>query len=418
MKKLLFIVFIIFLMHIPSFAQAFDDMPFSNPDRWTYFQQEMTSLMRFQIDNDTDTLLFMSTSVRFSTLKYKDYYLYSQYGKIIEEERLKGSEDLNMILGYQSKINNYLYIPFFWHIGQGRSYILLEDYEYVYYGAERKGPMYVEEHKGGSFFGGGVFLNTDVLNGGIYLGMASLDSNNLRMEYTTYDSIYDNMPPPPSFRIALVPLVNTSAFNYLGKVLTSVFGYLGLGDNIITSAEAQEDIKFNTFLTSLNAALNFTFNRIDFGSLSLSSELLYSRGNFDAAAKTDTYGIKVSGLFSETPFGFILTGGYKHFFSVSEFFLSDYSDTIFYNGTIFFKTQQISYGIIYHYDNIYKSKVTFALSIYPEIASSGFALSVIDMSGFWSLNPARQYMDEEIMERYLSFDLGARYRFGFKNRKK
>jgi hypothetical protein len=59
----------------PCLAQAFDDMPYSNPDRWTYFQQEMTSLMRFQVENDRNIPFFMSTSVRFSTLKYKESYI-------------------------------------------------------------------------------------------------------------------------------------------------------------------------------------------------------------------------------------------------------------------------------------------------------------------------------------------------------
>jgi hypothetical protein len=35
-----------------GFAQNFDDLPYSNANRETFFQQEMSSMMRFQAENN------------------------------------------------------------------------------------------------------------------------------------------------------------------------------------------------------------------------------------------------------------------------------------------------------------------------------------------------------------------------------
>ncbi|MCL2792609.1 MAG: hypothetical protein FWD87_05920 [Spirochaetaceae bacterium] len=401
---LIFLVIIISLFPVPGFAQAFVNMPFSNPDRWTYFQQEMTSLTWFQIENDFNSLLFMSMSTRFSTLKYKDEYLGSlhglsfPYGRGKHKDKFKGSEDVNLLLGAQTRVSSTLYVlPFITHIGQATSYGIVEEYEYIYHGIERKGPIYVAEERGGTFLGTGVFINTDTVKSGIYFGLAS-----------------DDTASSSAFRIAIVPMVNTSGFAYVGRVLNNVFGYLGLGNNVVNSPEEQEDFRIRALVNSLNAALNLSFNRVDLGPLALYPQLLYTRGNFDAAAKNDIFGLRTHGVFSESQFGFTLEGGYKHFFSVSRFFLSDYPDTGYFKGSLFYRSQHTTFGAIYYFDNIHKSKLTLALSLnLPLLSPRRRTPSVLDMSGFWTLNPPRQYMDKEKSEPYLSFELGTRYRFGW-----
>jgi len=409
--KHFFLVIIFLFISLAGFTQTFDDMPYSNPDRWTYFQQEVTSLLRFQTENDLNYLLFMSTSVHFSSLKYKDEYLESLYGMSVYEDRYKGCDDLNLILGLQSKINNSFYMSAITHIGKAESYIQLEEFDYIEYDTEKKGPMYAKDVNGGAFMGLGLILNTDILKGGLYLGMGVFEVSYENMEYY---SNYDMVDQRVGFRIAIVPQVNTSGMSYLGKVLNNVLGYLGLGDNIVSSRDAKDPSALNAILSSLNAAVNLSFSEIELGPLTLFPQLIYTRGNFDAAAKSDTYGLKLQGLFSQrAPFGFILEGGYKHFFSVSRFFLSEYNDTVYFNGTLFYRFKNVDAGVTYHYDNIYKSKVTLAFSLHLPLAENLLRLSNINMSAFWTINPPEQYMDKEKTDPYLSFDLGARYRFGW-----
>jgi len=425
MKKQIFLVIIFYFIPALGFAQFIDDMPYSNPDRWTYFQQEMSSLMHFQIENNPDLLLFINTSVRFSTLKYTDQYLNSIYRRPVNENRLKGSEDLNLLLGVQGKISSSLYLSSIVHIGLASTYTLLEDYEYpkterpLYFIAETetRGPTYFTGTRGGAFLGLGLFTNTNIIKGGIYLGLSPLDnnSNSFTMDNRLIDRhVTNHVESPGLLRIAFVPQVNTVGIAYIGKVLNNIFGYFGLGDNIITSSQADDNLIRRVFANTLNLALNLTFNRIDLEPLSLHSQIRYSRGNFDAAAKNDIFGLKIQGDFSRLPFGFVLDGGYKHFFSVSEYFLSDYTNTGYFNGTIIYRTDNLDFGIIYYYDNIYKTKITLAASIYVPVSDTAFKLSVLDMSGFWGINPAQQYMDKNKQERYLSFDLGLRSRFGWK----
>jgi hypothetical protein len=381
MKKYFFLVILFSLLPVPGFAQFLDDMPYSNADRWTYFQQEMTSLMRYQAENDSNILLFLSISPRFVTLEYKKDYLFSLTGFPYEdkfyEDKYKGSKDVNVVIGLQAKINNSLYIPVLSHWGTAESSILLEEYEYEdpYFGT-RKSPMYVEEVNDGWFLGTGVFINTNVIKGGVYLGWNFLETIGEKME--NIEGIYrdENRAPPPGFRIALVPLVNTSGFAYVGKVLNNVLGYLGPGNNIVNVAEAEADSGISALVSSLNTALNFTFNKIDFGWFTLSSQLIYTRGSFDAAAKNDIYGLKIQGLWF-SHLGFTLEGGYKHFFSVSRFFLSDYADTGYFTGTLFYDFKIVGAGIIYSYDNIYKSRFTIACSISaPFIYFSAFVTTI------------------------------------------
>jgi hypothetical protein len=185
----------------------------------------------------------------------------------------------------------------------------------------------------------------------------------------------------------------------VGEVLNKILGYLGTGEAVLLAAEDEGDSRISAFAAVLNAGLDFTFNRMHFGPLSLDAQTIYTRGSYDAAAKSDTYGLKVTGLFPGKPFGFSLEGGYKHFFAFHQWFEKDYPGTGYFNGSIFFPLKHITLGMIYRYDNIYKSKFTLAVS-------TNF------LSGFYTFNPVEQYMDKDKFSGGPSFDMGARFRWG------
>jgi hypothetical protein len=202
------------------------------------------------------------------------------------------------------------------------------------------------------------------------------------------------------FKIALVPLVNTSDWKYVGRALNSIFGYLGTGDVVIGAGD-EENSAISTFSNILNAALDLKFNRFDLGSLGLTAQTIYARGNFDAAAKTNTFGMKINGLFFNFPFGFTLEGGYKHFYYIAKNFEEDYNNTGYFNGSIYFPFKHLTLGLIYKYDGINNSMLTFALS--TNFLSGFFGLGFFDKNRI----DKNKYIDDS-----LNFSAGARFRWG------
>jgi hypothetical protein len=407
MRNHFFWIVIFYLFPVICFAQAFDNLPYSNPDRWTFFQQEMKSHMRFQAENDIDVILFMGASVRFFRLKYQEDYLEQLYGRSVSENRLRGNEDVNYLFGFQARLSNSLYMPLIWHYGNGKSYSLLEEYEYEYFGFNRKGPVYIEESVGGSFFATGLVLDTDIIKNGFYLGWATFEKDYTKMEYNISNP--DIAAPRSGFRAAIVPLVNTYGLSYVGKVLNNVLGYIGIGDPVKSFAHTVDNYIINDFANSLNTSLDFTFNKINFNFLTLEPQLMYTRGSYDVVAKNDVYGLKLQGLFSNSGFGFTLEGGYKHFFSVAKLFSSDYNDTGYFNGSIFYRVKWATSGIIYYYDNIV-SRLSFVISF---AVSAPPLLSILDSAFFWSFNKIERDYDREKMDLGAFFDLGIRFRYGW-----
>jgi len=414
--KAFFLAFIFSAIALSGFAQAFDDMPFPNPSNMTYFQQEMTSLMRFQAKNNINIPFFASASWENAFLEYQTDYLKSLYSdypdfynEIITSENLasaKGTIDTNILLGAQIKINNQFYIPLFFSMG-GYGYSRnLEEFVYVYEGVEYKTPAVLMGAGFDVFWGSGVFVNTDIIKGGIYLGWLTWNSD--KEQITLPNPYHDRnevhmgafVIDRSGFKIALAPLVNTSGWKYVGKVLDNILGYLGTGDAVIY-ANDEGDSKITALVYSLNSALDFTFNRINFAPLALTAQTIYTRGNYDAAAKTDTFGVKINGALSDFPFGFTLEGGYKHFYYVAKYFEEDYTDTGYFNGSIYFPLKHITLGLIYKYDSINNSTVTFALS--TNFLSGFFGLIFFDKN---------KYDKDKYYNNGLNGSAGIRFRWG------
>jgi hypothetical protein len=135
------------------------------------------------------------------------------------------------------------------------------------------------------------------------------------------------------------------------------------------------------------------------GALDLNLNALYTRGNFDVAAKADTYGLKLAGSLSNFPFGFTLEGGYKHFYAVSKYFAQDYPDTGYFLGSMYFPLKRITLGLMYQYNNIWGS--TFSV-----------AISMNFLKWFIGFNPNAYQEDSEKFDSPFGMTAGVRYRHG------
>jgi len=433
MKKHI-LVLVFSLTALFASAQDFDDMPYVNPDSATFFQQEMTALMKFQAEHNINVPFFLTFSYRITngavSQGYYDYMIKPYVDRIDKYDPNFGdfekdtnffsrSENIwNVFGGGQIKINNMFYIPIFvnYALAGVQTPLNVQEYtvnipQYAQYPSitEIQGPARAGVSGQGLFTGAGLFINTEMIKGGVYLGCSLLETNNNEPQIDvlyaygdeikthTINDINDNSNYwNPQFKFALVPLVNTSNWAVVGKVLESIFGYFGMGNALYAPAEDTGDSKITAFVNSINAALDLTFNRIHWGSLSLNINALYTRGNFDIAAKTDTYGLKVQGLLSNFPFGFNLEGGYKHFYSVSKYFTEDYPDTGYFSGSIFFPFRRITVGLMYQYNNIYGSTYSVAIS-------TSF------IKWFIGVNPNIRYADSEKFDGTFGMNAGVRY---------
>jgi hypothetical protein len=288
--------------------------------------------------------------------------------------------ELGLVTGFQFKLNQSLYLPF-WILGGAISTGNIYTRDIIYKGEAVKEPIDVELISTGLSFGSGLFINTTVIKGGIYMGW-NFSGETVRvyspslhnfMELNGSSSVIgselEDRYPNDGFKLAIVPLVKTSEWKYIGKALDYILGYFGLGNALMNFAETEGDSKSAAAASAINAALDFSFNRIHWGNFSLGIQAMYKRDNFDLAAKTDTYGAKLTGLFSTFPFGFTLEGGYKHFASFAspaEYFSPGYPNgTGYFNGSIYFPLKRITLGVMYQYDAVYKSAFGIALSSNP-----------------------------------------------------
>jgi hypothetical protein len=404
--KAFFLILFLSLTALTGYAQGFDDMAYSNPDMPTYFQQEMTSLMRFQAKYNINVPFFVSYSGR-SFLLEEDSYISSLRAQfhITDENRTPFSNEnfeQRVLAGFQFKLSPSFYLPvfFLWGISNSGTFYVRD---ITYKGGTLKEPLLAEAGSDMTFVGSGLFINTDKVKGGVYMGWSFRSGSRFSVEspslnyfledngspnFHTYHETENPNLADNDFKIALAPLVNTSEWKYVGKVLENILGYFGLGDALMNSTETDEDSKFAAAASAINAALDFSFNRIHWDNFSLDIQAMYMRGNFDGGVKADTYGAKITGLFSNFPFGFTFAGGYKHFSLVSPYFSQGYGDgTGYFDGSIYFPFKRITLGVMYQYDNIYKSKF-------------GVALSSNTFSGIGLLNTT------------LYYDWGFRFRWG------
>ena len=412
MKKY-FLVLILLVAPIFSFAQSINDMAYSNADFMTYFQQEMTSLTRFKFENDTHIPFFAGISYHNSSLSYDDKYLdwlYSDWpnGHYFRSGD-KGAKDVNTLFGWQIKANKTFSIPiiFSGSFTRYKSYVY---YDYNFLG--RRFPLYADSNRGNGFLASGLLYNTNILKGGVYIGgdikihATELDDNaDSHADIKPHSNMNDDFffsSVTTGLKVTLVQLIDTSSFSYIGKALNNVLVYLGTGDPVLYATNKVFDegyTKFGSFVNTLNAALEFRFNEIHLNPLSLQVAAKYSRGNYDAVSKNDIYGLKIDGMLNRFPVGFSLEGGYKHLFYVSQWFEEDYPNTAYFTGSIYYPFDNVSIGLMYGYDNIYKSKISFAVS-------ANFA------SGFFTYNPVDQYANKERFSNGNGVDLGIRYRHG------
>jgi len=405
MKKLL-IVFILFLTSVFCYAQAFDDLPYTSSDSATWFQQEISSLLRFQFENDINIPFFVTLSTCVYNMSYKPEYIkkflnpnYDGSGIISSDMEHASEDDTGFLFGGQFKLSSSFYLPVFvcssfahydcfiygeWEEYQKNDYVSVRPYQ-------------VYRNNVNNFFGTGLNINTDKLKGGIYLGYTMIINQDDRDDLDNSDS--DDGGFTKGFKIAIVPLVDTSNMAYIGKVLSSVMGYLGMGNAVMNAKQETGDSEISAFMKTINAGLDFTFNKFNFGPLSLKANAIYLRGNYNLIAKADTFGLKLQGQLSKFPLGFSVEGGYKHFFSISPYMEPYYPDTGYVSASVFFPLKYFTIGTIYQYDGIYESKFIFAIS-------TNF------LSGFYCYNPRTNYNKNQFDGAENPFNFGARFRWG------
>ena len=409
-KRILF--FILFTAAFFANAQGFDDMAYPNTDFMTYFQQEMSSLMQFQAAHNINIPFFASFSGHFAWRDYSVDYLDSigWPARKSLDTTLYGyaATEINGITGFQFKLNDKLYLPVLFSFGAIGAQGIFYEGEIVLNGTAIKDPLFYSDNTYKMFLGSGLFMNTDVFSGGVFMGWGFKKNDYGFQVHPDMDTLFsdDNFrynKPVSGFKIAFVPMVKTTSWKYVGRVLDNVLGFLGWGDFLLSPLEDKDDLKTEALANAINIGLNFTFNRIYLGPLSLDVQSIYTRGNFDPAAKSDTYGLKLTGLFNNFPFGFSVEGGYEHIFSIMKYFESEYDDTGYFNGSLFFPLKHLNIGIIYQYDYIRKSSFSIALS-----ASffSGFGIFPPVMVSRRSLGLPHNYK----YDGELNFIWGLRYR--------
>jgi hypothetical protein len=362
--------------------------------------------MKFQAANDLNIPFFVSWGARLSSASYNSGYLDSVFDPykipnpdsastqkyvvpLLKDFSIKENTEIDVLGGFQIKINSMFYIPIFVQYGLKIATTLIEEWDAgkenkflgstgiggeYWLNADRKGPGVASSLNHTLFAGSGLFINTKKIKGGIYLGYAFIaDGEEIQIVYSYENGTQKNVETfdiddytnwyPGSFKIALVPIVPTSEWALVGKALESIFGYFGLNDVLYKPDVDKEDSKLAAYAKTINAALDLSFNKINWGAFDLNLNALYTRGKFDVAAKADTFGLKAAGAFTNFPFGFTLEGGWKHFYDVSPSFGQDYTDGAYFTGSIFFPFKKWTPGFIYEYNNIYGSTYTIAISM-------------------------------------------------------
>jgi len=317
--------------------------------------------MRFQVEHEINIPFFLSLS-------------FDSYNWDYDEEKIKtiapgtqtngangpgnqvytyAHDIMDGLAGFQIKLNQTLYVPLFLFMGTS----LLRNYADESYLVEGKYTLpAIEVEKSDIFFGSGLFINTDIFKGSVYVGA-------LKNNY--YEYITANRPDEDNefkFTIAFLPVLNTSNWDYVGKALNYIMGFIGVGD-VVYNFEEKGDSKFDTFMGSLNLLLNFTFNKLYFNFITLDTNVYYKRNNYDTFAKTDTFGMELQGRFPRLPLAFRLNGGYKYFYITYPDFASAYHDTGFFDGSIYFILGRFgNLGLTCQFDSVTNTKLTFSYS--------------------------------------------------------
>jgi hypothetical protein len=396
------------LLSAPLSAQSGDDGPVLNPDIMTYFQREMTSFMRYQSGREDNTPFYLSARVQSVSMDIeRDELIASDGGGDDYYSNFNG----NFLIGAQKKIGGRFYLPVYVAFAKTSLDGVPEEGALVIDGL----PLFnswVTERNESWLFGSGLFFNGETLKGGLFAGYSlrnrGFDSRGqyLHTGKTRPDSYSrEENDFTHTYRIALLPLVNTSRWHYVGKVLDSVLGYVGMGDLVEIYAGEEKDNTAEAIVKALNYGLDLAFRRFEFNHVTLGLEALYRRDNYDAAAKTDTFGGVLTLKVPVGRFAFAFTPelGYKRFYSVSKYFPSRYPDTQYCDIGFSFSFGKYSLKMTYKYDGI--TQAGFGL-----LFDVNDALSVVADLRIHE----RKYETEklEVTEKISVGGSGIRYRYG------
>jgi hypothetical protein len=394
------------LLSAPLPAQS-DDGPALNPDIMTYFQREMTSFMRYQSTREDNTPFYLSARIQNVGMDVKRYNVSDNSGG----DEFYSNNNGNFLIGAQKKLGSRFYLPVYIAFAQAFLDGMPEEGTLVIDNLPLFNTWVTEENTSW-LFGSGLFFNGETLKGGIFAGYSlrsrSFDSSGeyLHTGKTWPDSYSlgeDDFTH--TYKIALLPLVDTSRWYYVGKVLDSILGYAGMGDLVEVYAGEKKDDTAEAIVKALNYGLNLAFRNFEFNNVTLGLEALYRRDNYDAAAKTDTYGGALTLKVPVGRFAFVFTPelGYKRFYSVSKYFPSRYPDTQYCDIGFSFSFGKYSLKMTYKYDGI--TQAGFGL-----LFDVNDALTVDVDLRFHERKYETEKMD--ITEKASVGGSGIRYRFG------
>jgi hypothetical protein len=340
----------------------------------TYFQEEMIAHMRYQISKEDNIPFFLSARYRVIDLERSN--MESGYARDTEyASNFVG----NAIVNWQTKINDMWYIPVFAATAGGRIYgtpdagtLILDNR-----------PMddgFIDENVSKYLFGSGLFFNGKTIKGGFYAGYCleyyTTDNSGViehkfsweREYYYQEEDVWKH-----SLKIALLPALDTSNWKYVGNILNTVFGYIGMGDAVGVYAGEEEDKTIGTIVNTLNYALDLGFRKLEFAPCQLNTRLFYRRDNYDAMARANTYGAVLNTSFSKLPFGIEGEFGFRHFYSVSKYFQSRYPNAWFFSAGLSFsnfKSKNLfqkpwfnNISLLYKYDTIAKHSIVFSADL-------------------------------------------------------
>jgi hypothetical protein len=346
-KDLLIVSFVLIVQLLP--AQSLVDEPSLQPEIMTYFQDEMTSLIRFQSDQGQNRPLFGSVSF--------------QYVKLDDEadQNAFSNSTINMFGGYQIKLGNYLYMPLYgaWTAKRVTGYpVGWVDNNYPLSTTK------LDEIDMNLLAGTGLYFTAGIFSGGVFAAYHY-------KQYSTSVQIFDNPAgigesiynhkdenTRHAFKLAILPAADTSKLRYVGSILNNALGYLGMGDAVEVysgGGDDDKDMGIAAIIAALNYGLNLGFRPIEWGSTNFGFNGFYRRDNYDAVARNDVYGGKLTisfPLFRATAQA-SFECGFRQFNDVSLYYVSKYHDTWFYN--IDFTMPFLGYDlfkVFLRYDNV------------------------------------------------------------------
>jgi hypothetical protein len=411
-------------------AQHSSKGPALNPDLMSYFQDEITSLLQFQKYREDFSPFFFSYRQQSTYLELMGNYEYDGYNDVHNSIK-------NIFAGFQIKINESIYIPFFYATSIVDIYGWPDDdtdineeiavirneiswKEFTSFSPD----MEFSNNYTNSFIGSGIVYDSDIINIGAFLGYYFGN-------YETVFSIYyrgypndwyqshghniagfypmDNSGKNNKFRLAIIPNVNTSGFKYIGYILNNILGYIGLGETVDIYTIKEEKSEYSDIVNLLNLGLNFTFNKINFGPVSINSQFFSKRMNYDAVAKNDIFGLSLTTSFwrIKIPIDF----GYRKFYSTSKYFVSQYPNTWFIDAGISFSIKSSILQLSWQYDNIrdLQFKITFDIKeaftlFFSNGRNDGKTIKENEMGESLQWKRSR-FHDEGIRYRYVKGDL-------------